>query len=124
MMGISTIRSPRRETHLQDGFVELQIPPLRSPGLPVELGRVDALHAPFPYRKAHTRPCSVQRGRKSGYAPVEMTISFGNAKDRFQRELSYQPDPPPGSLVERSAVAFSQVAPRLPHAPFRSFEQL
>jgi hypothetical protein len=61
------------EKHFQDGSIELQIPPLRSPGFPVELGGVDALHAPFPYRKAHTRPCPVLRGRKSGYAPVGMT---------------------------------------------------
>jgi hypothetical protein len=27
----------------------------------------------FPLRKAHTRPCPMLRGRKSGYAPVEMT---------------------------------------------------
>ena len=50
-----------------------QVPPLRSPGFPVELGGVGALHAPFPYRKAHTLPCPVLRGRKSGYAPVGMT---------------------------------------------------
>jgi hypothetical protein len=61
------------ETHFQDGSAELQIPPLRSPGFPVELGGVDALHAPFPYRKAYTRPCPVLRGRKSGYASVGMT---------------------------------------------------
>jgi hypothetical protein len=51
----------------------LQIPPLRYPGFPVELGGVDEHHAPFPYRKAHTLPCPVQRGRKSGYAPVGVT---------------------------------------------------
>jgi hypothetical protein len=51
------------EKHFQEGSVELQIPPLRYPGFPVELGGVDALHAPFPYRKAHTRPCPVLRGR-------------------------------------------------------------
>jgi hypothetical protein len=54
-----------------------QVPPLRSPGFPVELDGVDALHAPFPYRKAHTLPCPVRRDRKSGYAPVGMTIHFG-----------------------------------------------
>ena len=51
----------------------LQIPPLRSPGFPVELRGVGALHAPFPNRKAHTRLCLVERGRKSEYAPVGMT---------------------------------------------------
>jgi hypothetical protein len=50
-----------------------QVPPLRYPGFPVDLGGVGALHAPFRYRKAHTRTCPVQRGRKSGYAPVGMT---------------------------------------------------
>jgi hypothetical protein len=53
---------------------EQQVPPLRSPGFPVELGGVGSLHAPFPYRKAHTRPCPVLRGRKSGYATVGMTL--------------------------------------------------
>jgi hypothetical protein len=52
---------------------ELQIPPLRYPGFPVELGGAGALHAPFPYRKAHTLPYPALRGRKSGYAPVGMT---------------------------------------------------
>jgi hypothetical protein len=52
---------------------EQQVPPLRSPGFPVDLGGVGALHAPFSYRKAHTRPCPVQRGMKSGYAPAGMT---------------------------------------------------
>jgi hypothetical protein len=69
-----------------------QIPPLRSPGFPVDLGGVGALHAPFPYRKAHTPPCPEQRGRKSGYAPVGMTILFGDAKYSFQDELSSRPE--------------------------------
>jgi hypothetical protein len=55
-----------------------QVPPLRSPGFPVELGGVGAPHAPFPNRKAHTRPRPVQRDRKSGYAPVGMTIRLCN----------------------------------------------
>ena len=60
--------------HFQERSVEQQVPPLRSPGFPVELGGVGALHAPFPYRKAHTLPCPVQRGRKYGYASVGMTL--------------------------------------------------
>jgi hypothetical protein len=55
---------------------EQQVPPLRSPEFPVKPDDVDTLHAPFPYRKAHTRSCSVQRGRRSGYAPVGMTPLF------------------------------------------------
>jgi hypothetical protein len=39
-------------------------------------------------------------------APVEMTILFGNAKYRFQDELSSRPE---RSVVERSAVLY-QVA--------------
>jgi hypothetical protein len=56
------------------GKSEQQVPPLRSPGLPLELGGVDTLHAPFPNRKAHALLCPVQRGRKSGYASVGMTL--------------------------------------------------
>jgi hypothetical protein len=34
----------------------------------------------YPLRgRAHTRPCPVQRGRKSGYAPVGMTTCFENS---------------------------------------------
>jgi hypothetical protein len=51
-----------------------QISPLRYPGFPVEVCRVEEHHAPFLKRKAHTQPCPAQRGRKSGYASVEMTI--------------------------------------------------
>ena len=39
---------------------------LRSPGFPGEFGGVGGPHTPFLKRKAHTRPCLVRRGRKSG----------------------------------------------------------
>jgi hypothetical protein len=64
------------EKHFHERSAELQIPPLRYPGFPVELGGADGLHAPFPYRKAHTRSFLALRGRKSGYASVGMTILF------------------------------------------------
>jgi hypothetical protein len=54
------------EKHFQERSAELQIPRLRSPGFPVELVGVDVPYAPFLKRKAHTRPCPVLRGRKSG----------------------------------------------------------
>jgi hypothetical protein len=50
----------------QEWSAEPQIPRLRSPGFPVEIGGVGELHAPFLTRKAHTQPCPAQRGRKSG----------------------------------------------------------
>jgi hypothetical protein len=50
----------------QEWSAEPQIPRLRSPGFPVEIGGVGELHAPFLRRKAHTQPCPAQRGRKSG----------------------------------------------------------
>ncbi len=37
-----------------------------TPDFHVELGGVGALHAPFLYRKAHTRPCLVLSGRNPG----------------------------------------------------------
>ena len=61
------------EKHLQEGSAEPQVPPLRFPGFPVDLDGVGGPHAPFLKRKAHTRPCLAQRGRKSGFASVGMT---------------------------------------------------
>jgi len=51
-----------------------QVPPLRYPRFPVKASGVGELHAPFFNGKAHTRSCPVQRGRKSGFAPVGRTI--------------------------------------------------
>jgi hypothetical protein len=52
-----------------------QISPLRYPGFPVDIGGVVELHAAF-LSESRARSYPVQRGRKSGYAPVEMTILF------------------------------------------------
>jgi hypothetical protein len=50
---------------------KLQIPPLRYPGFPVEVGGVGKPHAAF-FTESRT-PCPVLCGRKSGFAPVGMT---------------------------------------------------
>jgi hypothetical protein len=50
-----TYRGISVEKHFHERSAELQIPRLRSPGFPVELGGVDGPHAPFLKRKAHTR---------------------------------------------------------------------
>jgi hypothetical protein len=47
-----------RIPRFQERSAEPQIPRLRSPGFPVEIGGVGELHAPFLKRKAHTRPLS------------------------------------------------------------------
>ena len=57
----------------------------------MEVGSVGKHHAPFLERKAHTRPCPVLRGRKSGFAPVGMTRLERGGFIRF------------GWLVERTA---------------------
>jgi hypothetical protein len=67
---------------------ELQIPPLRYPGFPVDLDGVGGPHAPFLKRKAHTWPCPALRGRKSGFASVPRHAGAGGmTKGRavFQR---------------------------------------
>jgi hypothetical protein len=50
----------------QEWSAEPQIPRLRSPGFPVEIGGVGELHAPFLTRKAHTQPCPAQRAGNPG----------------------------------------------------------
>ena len=89
ILGWQGLKSLRENSRIREGRGAHRRS-LRSatPGFPVDPDGVGALHAPFPYRKAHTRPCPVQRGRKSGYAPVGMTLLFGNAKSCFQDELS------------------------------------
>jgi hypothetical protein len=57
---------PRKSIHAE-------ISPLRSPGFPVEVRGVDHLHAVSFEGKPHPWSWRVQRSRKSGYAPVEMT---------------------------------------------------
>jgi hypothetical protein len=52
------------------GERELQIPPLRSPGFPVETGGVGELHAAFLTESRTRGRWLVSRSRKSGYAPV------------------------------------------------------
>jgi hypothetical protein len=54
------------EKHFHERSAKLRIPRLRSPEFPVEPRGVDRPHAPFLKRKAHTRSCLLQRGRKSG----------------------------------------------------------
>jgi hypothetical protein len=93
--------------HFQDGSAELQIPPLRSPGFPVDVNGAVELHAPFPYRKAHTRPCPALRGRKSGYASVGMTKGRAALPLGFDAAEDEQQVPPlrsPGFPVELGGV--------------------
>jgi hypothetical protein len=52
---------------------QLQVPPLRSPGFPVEIRGVDRHRVVFLEEKPHTWSLQAARGRKSGYAPVGMT---------------------------------------------------
>jgi hypothetical protein len=83
----------------QDDEQEPQVSPLRYPGFPVEFGGVADLHAAF-LNESRTRG-HVQRlrGRKSGYAPVEMTNLS------HKEELSSRPE---RSGVERPAVPVMQ----------------
>ena len=60
--------------------------------------------------KAHTRPCPVQRGRKSGYAPVGMTIHLGDNTWRSQTKLSSRP--------ERTRISCHAALDKAAYAPF------
>jgi hypothetical protein len=51
-----------------------QVPPLRYPGFPVEFGGVGELHAAFLTESRTRGRWLVPHSRKSGYAPVGMTI--------------------------------------------------
>ena len=58
-------------------------PPLRYPGFPVEVGGVGEIHAAFS-SASRTRGCwRLPRGRKSGYAPVGMTILWDHSQPRL-----------------------------------------
>jgi hypothetical protein len=57
---------PLCHSGFQEWPAEPQIPRLRSPGFPVEIGGVGELHAPFLTRKAHTQPCPAQRAGNPG----------------------------------------------------------
>src|ERR1700733_1495195 len=71
-------RSARRFAQDDDSVGEpeekQQVPPLRSPGFPVEVGGVGELHAAFPAESRTRGRWELPRSRKSGYAPVGMTI--------------------------------------------------
>ena len=82
-----------------------QVPPLRSPGFPVEVGGFGELHAPF-YGKAHTLRRPVQRGRKSGgrFGRDDKFVAGVELSRRivaFKLNLSSRPE---RSVVEGPAV--------------------
>jgi ABC-type nickel/cobalt efflux system permease component RcnA len=69
--------------------------PLRSPGFPVGLDGVDALHAPFFNGKAHTQSRPVQFGRKSGSGRDDKGEGGAFSKNRLVAEKAV---PPVGNL--------------------------
>ena len=100
------------------GGVTQQVPPLRYPGFPVDLGGVGRSHAPFLKRKAHTRLCPVLRGRKSGYAPVGMThFSQGKCQKRPEGWVSTVPTEV-SSRPERTRISCHAALDRAACAPF------
>ncbi len=91
---------------LWDQLLKPQVPPLRYPEFPVEIGGVGELHAAF-FTESRTRGrWRVPRGRKSGYAPVGMTMLRVDSKDssRSVTKLSSRPE---RSVVEGPAVSAS-----------------
>src|SRR5271170_6110192 len=55
---------------------KLQISPLTLPRISCGTWWLRQTSCAFLYGKAHTQHCLVQRGRKSGFAPVGMTLYF------------------------------------------------
>ncbi len=86
------------------------------PRFPVQVGGAGRFHVAFFERKPHTWKLGVPRGRKSGYAPVEMTnllhgiclLPSGCTPVHGSTILSSRPD---RSGVERSAVSFKKPLP-------------
>src|ERR1700728_173069 len=78
---VSRNQSVRRSAQDDDSVGEPeekpQVPPLRYPGFPVEVGGVGELHAAFLTESRTRGRRRVPRIRKSGYSPVRMTILFG-----------------------------------------------
>jgi hypothetical protein len=58
------------------GWTEKQVPPLRYPGFPVDIGGLGELHAAFLNESRTRGRWGVLRSRKSGFAPVGMTNLF------------------------------------------------
>ncbi len=89
------------EKHFQDGPAELQIPRLRSPGFPVEVGGFLELHAPFlTERRTRCRVRCCVTGN-----PGRDDKGNGGASTRFE-DAEDQPQVPPlrcASQAERSA---------------------
>jgi hypothetical protein len=76
--------------------VKLQIPPLRYPGFPVELGGVGELHAAFPTESRTRGGWWVPRNRKSRCASVGMTkwrvaLHLGSGGEGWTEHSSNQP---------------------------------
>src|ERR1700761_6170296 len=58
----------------------------------------------FLYGKPHTRPCPALRGRKSGYAPVGMTILLQGDGPKTVRRMAANGPTELSSRPKRSAV--------------------
>ncbi len=90
-LGMTKGRAALTSAPVNEGRTEKQqVPPLRYPGFPVELGGVGGLHAPFSTerRKRGCVQCCVAGNPAT---PVGMTILFG-----------YRPPPPKTKLSTRA----------------------
>jgi hypothetical protein len=68
---------PPVEKHFQERGAEPQVPPLRSPGFPVEIRGADLPRASLFKREPHTWSWRLPRSTKSGYAPVPRHAGAG-----------------------------------------------